>query len=114
MPSLIDTIDLYGDFNKESYFVLCFDKLASILSFKTPLEETKEQMKTLIEVIDFKTYNLEVVFKCWNTEDAKNADFSTRKYEICMKPVRRIDYKVAFPSIIGGSPQVIYHTNRPL
>lgn len=76
MAELIDSFDSYGDFDKNSYYIICFDKIASILSLKTPLEETKENMEAVIETIDFKSQELEVIFKNWNTEDAKNADFS--------------------------------------
>jgi len=76
MAELIDSFDSYGDFDKSSYYIFCFDKIASILSLKTPLDETKENIEAVIEAIDFQSQNLEVVFKNWNTEDAKNADFS--------------------------------------
>lgn len=76
MAELIDAFDSYSDFDKHSYYIICFDKIASILSLKTPLEESKEHMEAIVDTIDFKSNNIEVVFKNWNTEDAKNADFS--------------------------------------
>ncbi|MFK7747411.1 MAG: AAA family ATPase [Kordia sp.] len=76
MAELIDSFDSYGDFDKNTYYIICFDKIASILSLKTPLEENKKNIETVVETLNFQLNSLEIVFKNWNTEDAKNADFS--------------------------------------
>ncbi|MGH1386033.1 AAA family ATPase [Kordia sp.] len=76
MAELIDAFDSYSDFDKNTYYIICFDKIASILSLKTPLEETKEHMEAIVDAINLQLNNIEVVFKNWNTEDTKNADFS--------------------------------------
>lgn len=76
MPTLIDAFDSYKDFNKHAYFTVCFDVLPSELALRLPMKETKEHMVQVLELIDTKKYALEVVFKNWNTEDTKNADFS--------------------------------------
>ncbi|KAB8154484.1 AAA family ATPase [Kordia sp. TARA_039_SRF] len=76
MAELINAFDSYSDFDHNSYFIICFDTIASIMSFKTPLVETKETMESVIKTLDLSSQNLETVFKNWHTEDAKNADFS--------------------------------------
>ncbi|MEM6685558.1 MAG: AAA family ATPase, partial [Bacteroidota bacterium] len=76
MPSLIDSIDPYGEFDKNLYFIVCYDKIPSSLCLKTPMEETKAQMEAVLKTLDVESYSLEVIFKNWTTEDAKNADFT--------------------------------------
>lgn len=76
MAELIQSLDSYHDFEKSSYFIICFDRIASRLLFETPLEESKENMQAVLETIDLHSQELEVVFKHWNTENTKNADIS--------------------------------------
>jgi len=76
MAELINALDNYNEFERGSYFAVCFDQIASKLLFDTPLEESKENMEAVLETIDLDSQEIEVVFKNWNTEDAKNADFS--------------------------------------
>ena len=76
MHTLIDAYDSYKDFNKHAFFTVCFDTLPSELALRLPMKETKEHMEQVMQLIDIQTFDLEVVFKTWNTEDAKNADFS--------------------------------------
>src|SRR5690554_6984850 len=76
MAESIQTTYAYNDFDRSSYFILCFNKLASSLFFETPLEENKENMEAALGTVDPHSQEFEVLFKTWNTEDAKNADFS--------------------------------------
>lgn len=76
MHTLIDAYDSYKDFNKHAFFTVCFDSLPSELALRLPMKETKEQMERVMQLIDIQKFDLEVVFKNWNTEDTKNADFS--------------------------------------
>ncbi|WP_157558642.1 AAA family ATPase [Microscilla marina] len=76
MPTLIDAYDSYKDFNKHAYFTVCFDTLPSVLALRLPMKETKEHMDQVLRLIDTDRFDLEVIYKNWNTEDAKNADFS--------------------------------------
>lgn len=76
MAELINAFDSYNDFERSSFFTVCFDKIASKLLLETPLEVSKSNMEEVIKTIDFKSQEIEVVFKHWNTEDTKNADFS--------------------------------------
>lgn len=76
MAELIDVFDSYSDFERIPYYAYSFDKLPSSLLFKTPLEESKENMEIAIDIVDFDKHHLKTIFKNWNTEDAKDADFS--------------------------------------
>jgi hypothetical protein len=76
MAELLQAFDSYNDFERTSYFTVCFDRLASELLLEIPFEESKSNMEAVIDIIDFKSQKMEVIFKNWNTEDAKNADFS--------------------------------------
>lgn len=76
MAELINSFDSYNEFERGSYFTVCFDKIASKLLLETPLEVSKENMEAVLETVDLKSQEIEVVFKHWNTEDTKNADFS--------------------------------------
>ena len=43
MPELIDAFDSYKDFDREAYFTVCFDKIASQFFLEIPLIENKEK-----------------------------------------------------------------------
>jgi hypothetical protein len=86
MAELIDSFDSYNDFERDAYFTICFDQIASKLLLETPLEANKKNMELVLETVNLKSQAIEVVFKDWNTEDAKNADFSKDfPYEYLLK-----------------------------
>jgi len=86
MAESIQHIFSYNDFERSAYFVVCFNKLASLLNFRTPLEESKENMEAAVDAVGLHSGEMEVVFKSWNTEDAKNSDFSKDfPYEYLLK-----------------------------
>lgn len=76
MAELIQSTFSHNNFERSAYYVVCFNKLASLLNFRTPLQENKENMDAALDTVDLNSQEMEVVFKSWNTEDAKNADFS--------------------------------------
>ncbi len=76
MAELIHSLDSSNDFERGSYFIICFDRIASSLLFDTPLEESKENMEAALDTMDLKSLEIEVVYKNWNTENAKDADLS--------------------------------------
>lgn len=76
MPNLIDALNNYKEFTRESYYIICFNKLPSNLRFETPIKESKEFMESVIASFDFDKLNLQEVFKNWSTEDDKDADSS--------------------------------------
>ncbi len=76
MPKLINAFDSSNEFERSSYFTICFNTLPSHLRFKTPLNESRENMEAVMAAIDFEDIRIKEVFKNWNTEDAKNADSS--------------------------------------
>jgi hypothetical protein len=76
MPHLIDAYNSYKEFERTSYFTVCFDALPSDLRFETPLIESRENMERVISSIDFTHLKIKEVFKNWSTEDEKNADSS--------------------------------------
>ncbi|MEL7145872.1 MAG: AAA family ATPase, partial [Bacteroidota bacterium] len=76
MSEIIDSFDSYRDFEASAYYTVCFDEISSLLSLVIPLEETKANMEEVLGIINLPSQELEIVFKNWNTEDAKNADFT--------------------------------------
>jgi hypothetical protein len=76
MAELIQSIYSYNEFERSGYFVASFNTLASLLNFTTPLEESKGNMEAALHIVDLSSQEMGVVFKNWNTEDAKNSDFS--------------------------------------
>lgn len=82
----IQSIYPFNNFERKSYFIASFNRLASSLTLNTPLKESKENMAAVLEIVDINSQEMEVVFKNWNTEDAKNADFSKDfPYEYLLK-----------------------------
>ena len=63
MSELLKTYDSYHDFNRSAYFTFCFDTLPSDLSLSLPLEETKGNMEKVMKTIDFKTLDLQIIYK---------------------------------------------------
>src|SRR5690606_12385994 len=76
MAESIQHIFSYNDFERSAYFVVCFNKLASLLNFRTPLDEGKEDMEAAVDAVGLHCGEMEVVFKSWNTDDATNSDYS--------------------------------------
>lgn len=76
MSELIKSFDMYNDFERSSYFTICFDTLSSAIAFQSSVKETKENMEKALEILNLATWEVEVVFKNWTTEDSRNADFS--------------------------------------
>ncbi len=76
MSKLLKAFDSYNDFERTSFFTLSFNELSSVMSFKTPLEESKENITKVLDLIELEENNYEIIFKAWNTEDSSNADFS--------------------------------------
>ncbi|WP_439483446.1 AAA family ATPase [Cyclobacterium plantarum] len=76
MAELIDSFDSSGIFDRYPYFSVCFDQLPSSLGFETPLKMDRALMEKVLETVDFASQEMQVVFKYWNTEDTKEADFS--------------------------------------
>lgn len=76
MAELINSFDAYNDFERGAYFTICFDQFPSKLLLETPLEQTKENMESVLSEVDLDTHELEVIFKHWITEDVNSSDFS--------------------------------------
>jgi hypothetical protein len=90
MPELIDAYNSYNEFERTSYFTVCFNVLPSNLRFETPLSESRENMESVIATIDFDYFEIKEVFKNWNTEDDKNADSSNDfPYQYLLKSDKR-------------------------
>ncbi|MDN3688113.1 AAA family ATPase [Cyclobacterium jeungdonense] len=76
MAELINSFNYYNEFERYSYFSVCFDRLPSSVGFETPLKMDRAHMEMVLETIDLAAQEMGVVFKHWNTEDTKVADFS--------------------------------------
>lgn len=74
MTKLLKAYGSYDEFERKQYFTLIYDKLPSVLSFQTPFEIDKKSLEEVIERLSLVTFKFEIVFKCWNTDDASNAD----------------------------------------
>ncbi len=86
MPQLIDAYNAYNEFERSSYFTVCFNALPSNLRFEAPLRESKENIEMVMASIDFAHLAIKEVFKNWTTEDVKNADPSDDyPYEYLLK-----------------------------
>ncbi len=74
MSQLIKAYGNYDDFEKKQYFTLIYDLLPSQLSFEAPFEINKKTLEEVLKILCLKTFNFEIVFKNWNTDDSSNAD----------------------------------------
>ncbi len=76
MADLLDAFKSYNSPEVEAYYAICYNTLPSRILLETPLEATKANMESVIEVIQLSSQQLGVVLKYWNTENNSNADFS--------------------------------------
>lgn len=89
MTELIQSFDAYNDFDRVAYYTVCFDAIASNLLAEIAIEENKENMEKVVEIIDFDSVDLKVVFKHWMTEDDKDSTLSSDyPYEYLLKSER--------------------------
>ena len=76
MSELLKAFDSYNEFEKTSYFTLLFNVLPSNIAIDVPLEESKDNLEHVLNLIDTSSNNFSIVFKNWNTEDSKDSDFN--------------------------------------
>jgi hypothetical protein len=76
MAELIQAYDSYNDFERDTYFVVCFDALPSSVRMEAPLKANKENMERVLSLLQFEQQGLEIAFKYWKTDDSNDADFS--------------------------------------
>ncbi|HAS46592.1 MAG TPA: ATPase [Microscillaceae bacterium] len=76
MSNLLEAFDLYGDFEKNLYYVHCFNITPSNLTLAVPLKASKENMQAVLELIDLQVFDLQMMFKSWRTEDTRDAALS--------------------------------------
>ena len=76
MADLLDAFKSYNSPEVEAYYAICYSTLPSRILLETPLEATKANIESVIEVIQLSSQQLGVVLKYWNTENNSNADFS--------------------------------------
>lgn len=76
MSELLKAFDSYNDLTYGSFFTLSFNVLASELSLKVPMEETKENMDKVLAVMNFPSEDYKIMLKGWNTEDSCDSDSS--------------------------------------
>jgi hypothetical protein len=74
MPELFDSFDINKSFDREAYFTILYNKLASKLVFETPLEEKREIMEAVLSKIDLAAHELQLVYKYWNVEDVNRVN----------------------------------------
>ena len=76
MSELLKSFDLYGDFERNLYFVNIFDTVPSNLTLTLPMKSSKANMDKVLAMIDFEVYEVQMIFKNWLTEDTRDADMS--------------------------------------
>lgn len=76
MSELLKTFDAYNDFDREPYFTLNFDGIASEICLEVPLKVSKEKMEEVLIFFNLAENEYEIVYKIWKTEDSNNADFA--------------------------------------
>lgn len=76
MSGISKSFTLYGGFKPDLYYMAQFDSIASTLFAEVALEESKENIGKIINLLSLEENNYELIFKHWNVEDSSNADFS--------------------------------------
>lgn len=86
MTDLINSFDTYKDLNCTAYFTVCFGSLPSDLYTEIAIEGNKENMEKVIDLLDFSSNKLDVVYKKWMTEDDKDSELlSDYPFEYLLK-----------------------------
>lgn len=82
MSELLKAFDSYNVLERNFYFTLSYNTLASELRFMAPLTCNKKNMDKVLEVLDLEASGYQLLFKHWDTDDSSdhdpNKDFTTR------------------------------------
>lgn len=76
MSDLLKSYDLYGDFDRDLYFVNTFDTIPSKLTLTLPMKSSKANLDKVLGMIDFEVFDVQIVYKNWQTADTRDADMS--------------------------------------
>lgn len=88
MGELLKVFNENNEFVRSSYFTLLYDTLSSSISVKVPLEESKENLNRVLNLMHLSN-DYEIIFKKWNTENSSNADFKKDfPYQILYKSTK--------------------------
>ncbi len=77
MTDLLEAFDPYGDFERNLYYVHCFNEVPSELYLELSVEKNKANAEAVLALIDFDHFCLELVYKDWNTKDTRDADLAS-------------------------------------
>ncbi|OJJ19195.1 ATPase [marine bacterium AO1-C] len=77
MSNLLEAFDVYGDFERDLYYVHCYNILPSELELEVPMEDNKANMEAALALIDFEAFDLQLIYKDWNTKDTRDADLAS-------------------------------------
>lgn len=76
MTEIVKAYDSYGDLERNLYFSTLFNIIPSNLELNLSLEENKENIEEVLNLLDLSKFELEIVYKNWNTSDYKNTEIS--------------------------------------
>ncbi|MGB0868867.1 MAG: AAA family ATPase [Flavobacteriales bacterium] len=73
---LISTYNAYDSFEKPIYFFIQFKTFPSAIELDLFLEESKENMQRVCDIINIQKKEFNLIYKNWNTKDDKDASIS--------------------------------------
>lgn len=90
MSELLKALDTNGEFERDLYFTLAYNALASSLVLEISLEATKDNMNQVLELMNLSNNSFELIFKNWTTEDSSNANFDNDfPYQMLFKSLKK-------------------------
>lgn len=72
-PDLLQAYDAYKDLNRNAFFTVCFGGIPSGLRFEGRVAHCAQAMEEVLAMLEQAEQDLELVYKYWSTNDAKNA-----------------------------------------
>ena len=86
MSELLNVYDPYSELNHEYYFTQSFNKLASCIALRVPMEQTKENYEKVMKALNFTEEEFTLVVKNWTMEDDRDAtDEEDFPYQLLFK-----------------------------
>ncbi|BDD02779.1 AAA family ATPase [Aureibacter tunicatorum] len=76
MKEILEVFKAYSDYEVSAYYAFLYNILPSHLRTMIPLEANKENMGSVLALLDLEKEGYEILIKNWSTDDSRDSDIS--------------------------------------